>query len=124
MRVSSLKKVQLAFVVLILCVSFCAMFINNQAVFAGNFNYTIVIDAGHGGKDIGSQGILSGVLESDLNLEYAKALGDKYFIYLVDRSKIGNKKYSPIIYQNPYKKIYNSDLWSKEADSWRLMLIN
>jgi hypothetical protein len=57
-------------------------------------------------------------------IECAKALGDKYFIYLVDRSKIGNKKYSPIIYQNPYKKIYNSDLWSKEADSWRLMLID
>jgi N-acetylmuramoyl-L-alanine amidase len=35
----------------------------------------IVIDAGHGGKDIGASGI-SGVVEKDITLRYAKALRD------------------------------------------------
>lgn len=39
-----------------------------------NQNYTILIDAGHGGIDGGSTGVNTGVKESDLNLEYALAL--------------------------------------------------
>ncbi len=35
---------------------------------------TIVIDAGHGGFDIGTQGIASGVPECDVNLQIAKLL--------------------------------------------------
>ena len=37
-------------------------------------SYTIVIDAGHCGKDMGTQGVVTKVLESDLNLEYTKTL--------------------------------------------------
>ncbi len=33
--------------------------------------YTVVIDAGHGGLDGGSVGVSTGVVESDLNLSYA-----------------------------------------------------
>ena len=36
--------------------------------------YTIVIDAGHGGKDGGAVGSVTGVTESFLNLEYANTL--------------------------------------------------
>ena len=36
--------------------------------------HTIVIDAGHGGRDGGTTGSLSGVSESELNLKYAKCL--------------------------------------------------
>lgn len=37
--------------------------------------YTIVIDAGHGGRDGGAVGARSGVSESELNLKYALTLG-------------------------------------------------
>ena len=36
--------------------------------------YTIVIDAGHGGRDGGAVGVNTGVTESELNLMYAKEL--------------------------------------------------
>ncbi|MBQ8444145.1 MAG: N-acetylmuramoyl-L-alanine amidase [Clostridia bacterium] len=36
--------------------------------------YTIVIDAGHGGRDGGAVGATSGVSESELNLKYAQEL--------------------------------------------------
>ena len=36
--------------------------------------YTIVIDAGHGGRDGGTSGKASGISESELNLAYAKTL--------------------------------------------------
>lgn len=40
-------------------------------------NYTIVIDAGHGGPDPGSIGFKTKVLESDLNLKLSKKLKSK-----------------------------------------------
>lgn len=40
-------------------------------------NYTIVIDAGHGGKDAGKTAP-DGTKESDLNLKYAKTLGKMF----------------------------------------------
>jgi|LGVF01.2.fsa_nt_gb N-acetylmuramoyl-L-alanine amidase len=41
-------------------------------------NLTVLIDAGHGGRDKGSTGLTTGVYESDLNLLYSKQL-EEYF---------------------------------------------
>ncbi len=38
--------------------------------------YSIVIDAGHGGRDGGATGVSTGISESELNLKYALALRD------------------------------------------------
>ena len=38
------------------------------------FSYTIVVDAGHGGRDAGASGINTGAKESDINLSIAKKL--------------------------------------------------
>ena len=50
----------------------------------------------------------------------AKELSDKYFLYLVDRSKMVSQDYLPKIFQNPYEKIFESELWKKETENWKI----
>lgn len=60
--------------------------------------HTIVIDAGHGGKDGGAIGKQTGITESYLNLQYAKALSDvckQYGYRVVMTRKDMNGLYSP-----------------------------
>jgi N-acetylmuramoyl-L-alanine amidase len=59
--------------ILLVCVSFGTYF-TVRAVTTPKLAYTIVIDAGHGGKDGGAVGTSTGVTESFLNLQYAFAL--------------------------------------------------
>ena len=56
---------------LVLCVYLCN---KNPSQGTGSVNFTIVVDAGHGGVDGGVQ--VDGVKESDLNLAYSKSLGN------------------------------------------------
>lgn len=51
-----------------------ASFKKTELVINEAYSHIIVIDAGHGGIDGGSVGRTTGVLERDLNLEYAKTL--------------------------------------------------
>ena len=44
--------------------------------------------------------------------------GQIYFLYLVDRSKINDVSYSPIIIQNPYKAVFESAEWEKSAENY------
>jgi hypothetical protein len=57
---------------------------------------------------------------SQNEVEVAKELTEKYFLYLVDRNKISQLGYSPRIFQNPYQKIFMNDLWEKEPETWRI----
>lgn len=41
-----------------------------------------------------------------------------YYLYLIDRSKIKNGSYSPLIIQNPYDNVLNNDEWNKETDTY------
>ena len=66
-----------------LCLLLCALFVA-VAIIGTSFavrastspkpQYTIVIDAGHGGRDGGAIGKTTGVTESELNLKYAQRL--------------------------------------------------
>lgn len=76
MKVLTLRK---RAIVIGLCVLLCVAgvviyFTAIRPTFQPKPQYTIVIDAGHGGKDGGAVGAVSGVTESFLNLEYAQEL--------------------------------------------------
>lgn len=65
-------------VAILLCVlaigAFCGAYFPIKANTTPKPLHTIVIDAGHGGIDGGAEGKISGVTESQLNLEYALSL--------------------------------------------------
>ena len=71
--VISKKNILIFFIclVFVFCLCFFPSLIKNTSTKADR--YTIVIDAGHGGLDGGSIGV-SGTIESEINLEYAKTL--------------------------------------------------
>lgn len=79
LSVMILKRIFLVFLSLVIVVSSCA-FVNHlcsSAYDAGgkaiSSKYTVVIDAGHGGKDAGTVGV-DGSNEKDINLSIAKSL--------------------------------------------------
>lgn len=61
------------FIVICLCGLFGAYYTIKVSAMP-RYTHTIVIDAGHGGRDGGAIGVSTGVTESELNLMYAKQL--------------------------------------------------
>lgn len=57
-------------------------------------------------------------------VEKAKQLKTKYYLYLVDRSLMNDNDYVPKIFQNPYKKIFENDIWKKETENWKITFDN
>ena len=55
-------------------------------------------------------------------VEVAKQLKGKYFLYLADRTRISKNEYKPLIFQNPYRKIFESELWREETENWKITL--
>lgn len=55
-------------------------------------------------------------------VQIAKKFGYKYWLYLVDVSSINRPSYSPKMFQNPYSKIFESEFWRKEIESWRISI--
>ena len=56
-------------------------------------------------------------------IETAKYYGRKYYLYLVDRSKINDSNYIPKIIQNPYNRVFENEVWIKEAQSWKISIV-
>ena len=48
----------------------------------------------------------------------AKQEKNRYFLYLVNRNEIDNNGYNPVMIQDPYKNIFNSNNWEKNCESW------
>ena len=61
----------LCILIISLCITF-GLYKVTKVDAVSRFNYTIVIDAGHGGRDAGTSGINTNVKESDLNLAISK----------------------------------------------------
>ena len=59
---------------------------------------------------------------SNNEIEVAKIKQDDYFLYLIDREKIRKDDYSPLIIQNPYLNVLQSDDWSKDIEKWFIEL--
>lgn len=55
-------------------------------------------------------------------VEVAKELNRKYYLYLVDRMQMDKEGYSPKILQNPYRKIFQSENVKKEVELWKIYL--
>ena len=53
-------------------------------------------------------------------MDVAKIKGDRYFLYLVDRSQMRNPNYTPMIIQNPYLEIRDEE-WTKIVDSYTVI---
>ncbi len=69
------KKWLIGILCMTLCIASVVVYLTAiRPTFKPNLAHTIVIDAGHGGKDGGAVGKSSGVTESFLNLEYATTL--------------------------------------------------
>lgn len=60
---------------------------------------------------------------SQNEVHIAKTLEDKYFLYLVDRNKMSDPSYSPKIIQNPFFKVFESEHWRKEAETWKFSIL-
>lgn len=70
------KKLLLAVVGVVMTVPFIVGAFAVKKTSSPKPQYSVVIDAGHGGRDGGAIGTSSGVTESELNLQYALTLGE------------------------------------------------
>ncbi len=71
------KKVVFCALVLLIVFSVALIlscFKKTELVLGNSYSHVVVIDAGHGGIDGGSIGKTTGIIERDLNLDYAKTL--------------------------------------------------
>ena len=63
-----------------------------------------------------------GFFWSKNEVEISRQKGKKYYLYLVDRSKMRDKKYMPIIVNDPYNNIYcNPNEWEKTCTDWYIV---
>jgi hypothetical protein len=51
-------------------------------------------------------------------VEMARLKGDNYFLYLIDRSKMEDATYKPLIIQNPFTTVFLADEWLKQENLW------
>ncbi len=56
-------------------------------------------------------------------IDIARIKKDNYYLYhLVDRNKLKNKDYKPIIIQNPYENVFKNQIkWSQRIEKYDLV---
>lgn len=53
-------------------------------------------------------------------VEVARKLSGKYWLYLIDAGRMNTKGYSPKMIQDPYAKIFENEQWKKEIEKWKI----
>lgn len=51
-------------------------------------------------------------------VKVAREEGEGYFLYLVNRDKMNDYNYSPLMIQNPYENIFDQGEWERECQNW------
>jgi hypothetical protein len=54
--------------------------------------------------------------------QVARLKKEEYWLYLINRKKMNDNAYKPIMIPNPHLNILNNDDWSKEIDKYRIEL--
>lgn len=54
-------------------------------------------------------------------VDAAREFGDHYFLYIVDRNRIGEPGYRPKILQDPGEKVFEERLWGSEVEVWKIV---
>jgi len=56
-------------------------------------------------------------------IDIARLRRDKYFLYLVDRNRMQDMNYEPMMIRNPFIDVMNNDEWQKVADSFSISML-
>jgi hypothetical protein len=55
-------------------------------------------------------------------VEIARDLTTKYWLYFVDLAKTDTEGYTPKMLQDPFRKIFENENWKKETENWKISL--
>jgi len=56
-------------------------------------------------------------------IDIARIKKDEYYLYLVDRNRLNEIDYRPMIIQNPYKEVYNNEVeWEQRVEKIRFAI--
>ncbi len=59
---------------------------------------------------------------SKQEVEVARRLQNKYWLYLVDSKRMNIAGYVPKMIQDPYRKIFENEEWKKETEKWKIFI--
>ena len=104
----SIKKTIIIVIITIILIAIIGKFVKEVSTDSPIYDYTIVIDAGHGARDGGCVGV-SGSVEKDLNLEYAKTL----------KSLLETKNIKVIMTRTNDDELYNENASNKKLSEMK-----
>ncbi len=53
-------------------------------------------------------------------MDVSRIKGDSYFLYLVNRNKINERDYKPLMIQNPFKNVLSNNDWIKKIEKYKI----